>query len=62
MKILSHDEMTQFRVRLDDETVARLIAIADACHAQPAELIAAIVHDVLEDDALAHMEGPEPLH
>jgi hypothetical protein len=46
-------------VEFDDPvTIARLIELADICHANPQTLIAAIVRDVLEDDALAHMPDP----
>jgi hypothetical protein len=51
---------TGFRVTLDDLTVARLMELADVCHAPPAVVIAAIVRDVLEDDARAHGEA-EPV-
>lgn len=43
-----------FPVGLDDLTVARLMEIADDAKLHPAQLIAAIVRDVLEDDAIAH--------
>lgn len=45
---------TLFRVALDDITVARLIELADICQADPRSVIAAIIKDVLEDDARAH--------
>jgi len=41
---------------LDDVDISRLMELADACHATPVQIIAAIVHDVLEDDAVAHGE------
>jgi len=49
-------EQTGFHIFLDDVTVARLIEVAESCHASPRQIIAAIVRDVLEDDALAHMQ------
>jgi hypothetical protein len=55
------DHGATFRVTLDDVTVARLMEIADACHAPPTAVIAALVRDVLEDDALAHGEGTDDL-
>lgn len=48
------EEISTFRVKLDDLTIARLMELADLCHAQPTSVIAAIVRDVLEDDARAH--------
>lgn len=54
---LKIDLQTPFRVLLDDADVARLMELADILHAKPTEIIAAIVHDVLEDDALAHQTG-----
>lgn len=53
------DGANPFRVILDDVTTARLVELADMCHAQPSEIIAAIVRDVLEDDARAHEIAPE---
>jgi predicted transcriptional regulator len=62
MKTRFQDD-TAFRVVLDDQTVARLIEVAEACHADPATIIASLVHDVLEDDALAHLpDAHEKLH
>lgn len=50
-----------FRVALDDVTIARLMRLADECHAPPAVVIASIVHDVLLDDEAAHCTFPEPI-
>jgi hypothetical protein len=47
--------LTEFRVLLDDVTVARLMEIADAAHALPEAIIACIIHDVCEDDWHAHL-------
>lgn len=55
MKIVPDQERTTFTVALDDLTVARLMEMADICHTHPCILIAAMVHDVLEDDAKAHL-------
>jgi len=46
--------MTLFTVALDDETMARLWALARVCENNPVSLASAILHDVLEDDELAH--------
>ena len=46
--------LTEFRVLLDDETVARLFAVADDAHAPPEIIIGSIVRAVLEDDFNAH--------
>ena len=54
MKIVPDQKRTTFVVELDDVTVARLMEVADNCHAHPCTLISAMVHDVLEDDELAH--------
>jgi hypothetical protein len=43
-----------FRVVLDDLTTARLLELADMQHASPNTMIAAIVRDVLQDDAEQH--------
>jgi len=51
-----------FRVWLDDLSIARLMEMADDCHATPEQVIASIVHDVLEDDANAHTPEIVPLH
>jgi len=48
---------THFRVAFDDLTTARLLELADHCQTDPNNVIAAIVRDVLEDDAIAH-DGP----
>jgi hypothetical protein len=50
-----------FFVLLDDLTAARLMEIADMAHDTPSNLIASIVHDVLEEDALAHYQCPEAI-
>lgn len=55
------EPQTVFSVALDDPTVARLLELADACHAPPAVVIAALVRDVLEDDAMAHELEPDPV-
>lgn len=45
---------TAFYVIFDDETMAMLVELSEACHAAPAHLVAAIVRDVLRDDQEAH--------
>ena len=47
-----------FTIALDDLTLARLMELADMHHALPEAIIAAIVRDVLEDDAVAHASDP----
>ena len=47
--------LTEFRVLLDDVTVARLMEIADNAHAPPEIIIAGMVHAVCEDDWHAHL-------
>lgn len=53
-----------FNVAIPDEDVARLLKVSEEAGAPPAVIIASIVHDVLEDDAFAHIEAdmPEPTH
>ena len=46
------------QIPLDDLTVARLMEVADVCHAPPELVAASILHDVLEDDAEQHYEPP----
>lgn len=49
------EPLTYFdNVGLDDLTVARLMEVCEGAKASPAAVIAAIVRDVLEDDADAH--------
>jgi hypothetical protein len=65
IKIIRDQAQTTFTVALDDVTVARLMEVADECHAHPCSLIAAMVHDVLEDDARMHPRNSDdsiPLH
>lgn len=47
-------------VPLDDTTATRLMTVADMSHAQPAEVAASIIHEVLADDEAAHL--PDPSH
>lgn len=53
MPILLDRERTYFRVGLDDEATALLLELSEACHCEPAKLIASLVKDVLRDDAQA---------
>lgn len=46
-------------VPLDDETVARLMNVADMSHAAPEVVAASIIHDVLYDDEQAHASEPD---
>jgi hypothetical protein len=50
-----------FFVLLDDLTAARLMEVADMAHDDPCNIIASIVHDVLQEDALAHYNCPEAI-
>lgn len=53
MRRPEQDDLTYFDgIGLDDVTVARLIEVCEAAKAPPKAVIAAIVRDVLEDDAL----------
>lgn len=52
------DEEVVMLVRLDAVTAARLMTVANECHASdPAVVLASIVHDVLADDDEAHLAG-----
>jgi hypothetical protein len=53
--------LTAFRVLLDDETVIRLMAIADSAHDSPENIIAGMVQLVCEDDWHAHLAEPSSL-
>lgn len=54
------EPMTVFDgVALDDVTMARLMEVCEGAKAPPAAIIAAIVRDVLADDAEAHAGEPE---
>ena len=48
------DDRTPLRILLDDEPFATLIEIAEACHAEPRAVAAALLTDLLLDDAKAH--------
>jgi len=53
---ISHGERGErctYRAELDDETVAWLVGIAEACHAQPALIATSILRNVREDDEAA---------
>jgi hypothetical protein len=56
-RTMGAEPKTHFRVGFDDLTTARLLELADHCQTDPNSIIAAIVRDVLEDDAAAH-DGP----
>lgn len=54
----SDEQETVFRVPLDDATTAWLLEVAEACHAEPRRVIAAILRDVRLDDEAAHLFEP----
>ncbi len=41
-------------VPVSGETVARLRALADECHADPADVASSLLHDILKEDEEAH--------
>lgn len=55
---MKSDDPTFFRIGLPDEAVARLLELAEECHAEPAALAAALLIDVLHDDFEAHHAPP----
>lgn len=65
--VLSDEELTPFRIVLGHEAVARLMELCEEAHCEPAQMIAALVTDVLRDDFEAHHEpagysSEKPLH
>lgn len=59
---LTGDE-TIFEVPVNDEDMARLMALAESSKVDPRMLLASIIHDVLVDDEIMHgdgLDGPDP--
>lgn len=57
------EELTYFRIGLDDEAVALLLELSEATHCPPAILLASLARGVLVDDAAMHGQihaGTEP--
>ena len=52
--------LTELRVLLDDETLIRLLAIADDAHAPPELIAASMLKAMLADDYFAHYGEPPP--
>ncbi len=55
---------TVFEVPVNDEDMARLMALAESSKVDPRMLLASIIHDVLVDDEIMHgdgLDGPDPL-
>jgi hypothetical protein len=50
--------LTELRILLDDETLIRLLSVADDAHAPPEAVAASIIKAVLDDDFLAHFGEP----
>lgn len=48
------DELTYFQVGLEDEEVAMLCELAEACHTEPVAVMKAIIRDVLIDSLEEH--------
>jgi hypothetical protein len=59
--ITRNDNDNLITIRMNDLTLARLLEMADDCHAYPEAVAAALLHDLLLDDALAHGEVSESL-
>jgi hypothetical protein len=53
--------LTEFRILLDDVTVARLMEIADSAHAPPEIIISGMISAICEDDWHAHLAEPSTL-
>lgn len=52
---LEHEERVWLSIPLSRETAERLARLADACHADRPTVAASLLHDLLEDDAEAHL-------
>ena len=50
--------LSELRILLDDETLLRLLQVADDAHAPPELIAASIVKAVLDDDYRAHYGEP----
>lgn len=46
------------RIKLDPATKARLLQLADMCDAEPEKIAASMLHDILQDDAMAEANIP----
>lgn len=60
---LTGDE-TIFEVPLDDVAVARLMTLSETTKVEPRLLLASLLRDILEDDAIENgdgLDGPDPL-
>lgn len=55
MMIHAEEPATHFRVALDDLTVERLMELAADCNADPRQLMAAIIKDVLAARARGYL-------
>lgn len=50
-----HQQETSYiRIPVSQETLERLMRLADMCHADPVAVAASMLHDVLKDDEEAH--------
>lgn len=56
------EDLTFFRVGFTDQEMALLMELSEACHVEPAVLVASIVADVLRDDACAIAARSIPEH
>jgi hypothetical protein len=59
---LQLSDTTTFRIELEDDVTAMLIALAEASHCEPRSIAAALLTDVLRDDALMHDAQSEACH
>ena len=51
MRDTEDDDTVTFPLRVDRETAERLIRLAADCEAEPRSVAAALLHDMLADDA-----------
>jgi hypothetical protein len=52
------DEIVWFSIPLNGETIERLMNLSNECHAEPVQVAASLLHDILKDDENAHLEAP----
>lgn len=53
-RIKDPTETVWISIPLDGETAERLVNLSDACHADPDNIAAALLRDILKDDEDAH--------
>lgn len=49
------DPVTWITIPLDRATADRLSSLSDVCHAEPTNVAASLLHDILKDDEDTHL-------